>query len=273
MLSCGVSPGLEQVVAELVGQRPVVVLARAVDAGERLLVQQAREAVLRRHPLQHLHRHHLVIDGDVGVLEDRRDLVLARRDLVVARLHRHADLEQLELGLGHARQHALGDRAEVLVFHLLPLRRLRAEERAARVDQIGAREVEVAIDQEVLLLGTAGREHALGGRAEQLEHADRLLRDRLHRAQQRRLLVERLAGPADERGRDDERRAVAVDVQPRRARRIPRRVAARLERGAHAARREARRIGLALDQLLAAELGDRRAVGRPARETSRASRR
>ena len=33
--------GAEQVVAELVGQRPVIVLARSVDAGKRLLVQQA----------------------------------------------------------------------------------------------------------------------------------------------------------------------------------------------------------------------------------------
>ena len=32
--------GAEQVVAELVGQRPVVVLAGSVDAGKRLLVQQ-----------------------------------------------------------------------------------------------------------------------------------------------------------------------------------------------------------------------------------------
>ncbi len=260
-MSCGVSPGAEQVVAELVGQRPVVVLAGSVDAGERLLVQQAGEAVLRRDLLQHLHRHHLVIDGDVGVLEDRRDLVLARRDLVVTRLHRHADLEQLRLGFRHEGEHALGDGAEVLILQLLALRRLGAEERAAGVDQIGAREIEVAIDQEVLLLGTAGREHALGGGAEQLQHADRLLRNRFHRAQQRRLLVERLARPAHERGRNDERRAVAVHVEPGRARRIPRRVAARLERGAHAARRKARRVRLALDQFLAAELRDRRALG------------
>ena len=80
--------GIEQVVAQLVAHAPVQVLARAVDAGERLLVQQARQAVLRRDPPQHLHRHHLVIGGDVGVLEDRRDFVLARRDLVVARLDR-----------------------------------------------------------------------------------------------------------------------------------------------------------------------------------------
>ncbi len=254
--------GAEQVVAELVGQRPVVVLAGSVDAGERLLVQQAREAVLRRDLLQHLHRHHLVIDGEVGVLEDRRDLVLTRRDFVVPRLHRHADLEQLELGFRHAREHARGDVAEVLIFHFLALRRLGAKERAAGIDQIGTREIEVAVDQEVFLLGTAGGEHALGGRAEQLQHAHRLLRHRFHRAQQRRLLVERLTGPAHERGRNDQRDAVAaVEEQPRRAGRIPRRVAARLEGGAHAAGRETRRVGLALDQFLAAELGDRRAVG------------
>ena len=89
--------GIQQVVAEVVAHAPVQVLAGAVDAGERLLVHQAGQAVLRRHPPHHLHRHHLMIGGDVGVLEDRRDFVLARRHLVVARLHRHADLVELAL--------------------------------------------------------------------------------------------------------------------------------------------------------------------------------
>ena len=53
--------------------------------------------------------------------------------------------------------------------------------------------------------------------------------------------------------------AAAVE-QPRRAGRIPRRVAARLEGGAHAAGREARGVGLAPDQFLARELRDRLAV-------------
>ena len=84
-----------------------------------------------------------MIGGEVGVLEHRRDLVLARRHFVVPRLHRHADLVELGLDVGHERHHALGDGAEVLIFELLPLRRLRAEERAARVDEIGPRQVEV----------------------------------------------------------------------------------------------------------------------------------
>ena len=125
---------VQQVVAEVVADAPVQVLARSVDAGKRLLVQQARQPVLRRHPLQRLHRHHLMIGGDVGALEDRRDFVLPRRHLVVPRLDRHADLVELGFGFGHAREHALGDRAEVLILELLTLRRTRAEQRPAGVD-------------------------------------------------------------------------------------------------------------------------------------------
>ena len=253
--------GAEQVVALVVAHRPVQVLARSVDAGERLLVEQAGEPVLRRGPPHRLHRHHLVIGGEIGVLEYRRDLVLAGRDLVVARLHRHADLIELRFHVRHERHRPVGDRAEVLILELLALRRLGAEQRPAGVDEIGTRQVEVAIDQEVFLLGTAGRHDALGCRSEQLQDAHRLLGERFHRAEQRRLLVERFSGPADERGRDDQRDRAAGFQEPRRAGRIPRRIAARLEGGAHAAGREARGVGLALHELLAGELGDRLAVG------------
>ena len=250
MLACGVSPGFSRLLPRLSAMLQFKMFAGAVDARERLLVQQARQAVLRRHPLQRLHRHHLMVGGDVGALEDRRDFVLTGRDLVVARLDRHADLVELGFGFGHAREHALRNRAEVLILELLTLGRARAEQRAAGVDQVRAREIEVAVDQEVLLLGPAGGGHARRPRPEQLERTGRLRGKDFHRSQQRRLLVERLAGPADERSRDDERDAVAVLQQPRRAGGIPRRVAARFERAAHAARREARSIGLAPDELL-----------------------
>ena len=150
----------------------------------------------------------------------------------------------------------LGDCAEVLILEFLTLRWLGTEQRAARIDEIGTRQVEVLIDQEVFLLGAAGRDDALGRRAEQLQHAHRLFGQRLHRAQQRRLLVERLTGPAHERRRNHQRHRAAAVQEPRRAGRIPRRVAARLEGGAHAAGREARGVRLALDQFLAGKLHD-----------------
>ena len=148
---------LEQVDARVGAHRPVVVLARAVDAGEGLLVQQADEPVAAGDVLHDLHRQLLVVGADVGVLEDRRDLVLGRRDLVVAGLDRDAELGELVLGLHHAGQHALGDRAEVVVVELLALGRLGAEQRAAGDHEVGALEVVLLVDQEVLLLGADGR--------------------------------------------------------------------------------------------------------------------
>ena len=163
MLSCGVSPGFSRLLPELVAHAPVEVLARAVDAGERLLVQQAREAVLRRDALA---------ASPSSSSGDRwrrwRSRRSARSRTGSARLRCGASsparrtLYSSRLDLHHEGQHALGDGAEVLVLHLLALRRPRAEERAAGVDQVGTREVEVAVDQEVLLLGTAGRDDALG---------------------------------------------------------------------------------------------------------------
>ena len=174
----------------------------------------------------------------------------------------------------HAGQHALGDGAEVLVFQLLALGRLGAEEGAAGVDQVGPGVVEVLVDQEVFLLGADGGEDLRGlALPNSFRMRSACLRQRLHRAQQRRLLVERLAGPAREGGRDDERRAVGVLQDEGRAGRVPGGVAAGLERGADAAGGEASGVRLALDQFLAAELGDGPAVVGRARGSCRASRR
>ena len=96
--------------------------------------------------------------------------------------------------------------------------------------------------------------------AEQLQRADRRLGQRVHRAQQRDLVVQRLAGPRRERRRDAQQRAVGVLEDERGAGRVPGGVAAGLEGGADAAGGERRRVGLALDELLAGELGQRRAL-------------
>ena len=275
--NCRLSDGrvarVEQVVARVGAHRPVVVLARAVDAREGLLVQQADQVVAARHRLHHLHAEQLVVGADVRALEDRRHLVLGRGHLVVAGLDRHAELGQLELHLEHAGQHPLGDGAEVVVVQLVPLRRLGAEERAAGVDQVGTLVEEDLVDQEVLLLGPDGREDAARGVvAEQRERAQRGLAQRLHRAQQRDLRVQRLAGPRRERGRDAEVGAVRVLHDERRARRVPRGVAAGLEGRPDAARGEAGRVRLAPDELLPAELSPAPSRRRRGRRTSRASR-
>ena len=150
-------------------------LARAVDALKRLLVQQAHEAVTVGHPLHDLHRQLIVIDRDVRGLKDGGHLVLAGRDLVVLGLGIDTKLPQFLVKLGHERLDARADGAEVVIVHLLPLGRGRAEQRTAGQNEVGALGVIGLIDKEILLLRANRRGHALAVLAEQLEHTTGLL--------------------------------------------------------------------------------------------------
>ena len=135
---------------------PVVVLSATVDAGKRLLVQQADHAVVAGYALQRDHDQLLVVTGHVGVLEDRSDLVLAGGHLVVARLDRNAEAVELFLGFDHAAQDAIRDRAEVVVIQLLAARRLGADEGPTARHEIGTTVVVFLVDEEVFLLDTHG---------------------------------------------------------------------------------------------------------------------
>ncbi len=140
--------------------------------------------------------------------------------------------------------------------------------RSGRVEEV------LLVDQEVLLLGADGGEDLLGlARRRTAAGPIAELRERVHRAQQRGLLVERLAGPGDEGGRDEERVAVRVLEDVGGAGRVPGGVAAGLEGGADAAGGERGGVGLALDQLLAGEARRSPCRRRRARRSSRASRR
>ena len=247
---------IEQVFAPVGGNRPVVVLARSVHALERLFMQQADQPVAVGDLLHHLHRELVVVGGDVRGRKDRRHLVLAGRDLVVLRLGVYAQLPKLLVQIGHERLDARADRAKVVILQLLPLRAPRAQKRAAGENQVGALLIIFLVDQEILLLGANGRRHAADPLAKERQHAAGLLADGLHRAQQRRFLIQNLARVRAERRRDAER----VILDERIARRVPRGIAARLERRAQAARGEGRRIRLAPHQLLAGKLHDDRAI-------------
>ena len=100
----------------------------------------------------------------------------------------------------------------------------------------------------------------------QLQDAQGLLAEGLLRAQHRDLVVQRLARVGDEAGGDGQGHAVGLDLQEDRAGDVPGGVAAGLEGGADAARREGAGVRLALDEALAGELGDGLAVAGGAQE-------
>src|SRR5690625_4112932 len=246
---------VEQVLTRIRGHRPVVVLARAVDAGERLLVYQADETVLAGNLPKRQHDKLLMVGRDVGVFKDRRDLVLTGRDLVMARFDGHAEAVQLPLDLQHVGQHAVGDAAEVMIAQLLSSRRLRSYQRAPAYFEIRTAVVELLIHQKILLLGADGYVYALCDViAEEAEHAQRLLLKRIQRPKQRDLMVKRLARPRCKTRRDGQVLAVLVLDDERRRRRVPRRIPARFKRHSQATRGEARCVRLALNQVAAGEL-------------------
>ncbi len=214
-------------------------------------MQQAGQPVARGHLFHHLHHKLVVVRRDVACGEDRRELMLRRGDLVVLRLREDAELPQLVVQVPHERGHARLDDAEVMVLHLLALRRLRAEQGAARVDKVLPLFIHGLVDEKIFLLRPDGCDDAPGVRvAEQAQDAQRLLVDGVHGAQQRGFLVQRFAAVGAERRRDAE--GVAFDERV--ARGVPGGVAPRLKRGAQAAGGEAGGVGLPLDQLFAGKL-------------------
>ena len=227
-------------------------LAGAVDARKRLLVQQAHQTVALGNFLHHFHRQLIVVGCDGGDGKNRGKFVLRGGNFIVLGLGEDAQLPQLFVQIGHERLNARLNRTEIVVFQLLPLRRLVAEQGAAGENQVLALVVERLVNKEILLLRADGGGHARCVTAEELQHANCLRGQRLHRAQQRRLLVERFAAVGAERRRDAQHAVLDKGV----AGGIPRRVATRLKRGAQTAGGERGSVRLAADEFLAAEFED-----------------
>ena len=247
-------PRLKEIFPRIGGKRPVVVLAGTVHPGKGLFMQKALHAVLSGDRAHKLHGQLVVVCGNVHGAVHRRKLMLPRRRLVVLGLRHNAQLPQLVVELLHEIVHTFFDRAEIVVVELLPLGRPRAEQRAPGEDEILAPLEHFAVDEEILLLCAGGGSDSRNrGIAEQPQDAHRLLRQRLHRAQERGLFVKRRAGIGRKRRRDAQHPVLHECI----ARRVPGGIAPCLEGSAQAAGGKARGIRLALHELLAGEFHDR----------------
>src|SRR5688572_23538882 len=89
------------------GHRPVAMLARAVDASEGLLVHDRLQTVAECHATQDGHHELVMVDAEVGLLEEGRHLELRGRNLVMPGDNRDAELVELVLDLGDARLRTL----------------------------------------------------------------------------------------------------------------------------------------------------------------------
>ena len=173
---------------------PVVVLTRTIDACEWFLVQENTESMMACHLLHQTHQEHVVVNGKVGLLEDRRQLKLVRCYLVVASLARNAKLKSLNLQVFHESLNTLWDGSEVVVVHLLVLGRVVTHQGATSQHQVRACGIQTFIYQEVLLLPTEVGNDLLDIWVEIMANFCGSYVDSVQSTEQWSLVVERLTG-------------------------------------------------------------------------------
>ena len=249
--------GLQKTFARIGFDRPVVVLAAAVDAGKRLFMQQAHKPVTARNLFHDLHRQLILIGRQIRRRKNRRHFVLGGSRFVVFRLCKDAELPQLFVQVFHIFTNARRDRGKILVVHLLTLCGLCTEKRPPRHLEISALFIEFFIDQKIFLFGADAGNHVFDVFfAEKTKHTKGLFAERFDGTKERRFFVEGFSRVRTERRRNAQRMIFYERVR----RRIPHRVPARFKSGAASARRKRRRIAFAFDKLFAAELHNDAAV-------------
>ncbi len=192
--------GRQQVLARVGTHAPVVVLAGAVDEGKWLLVEQHTQFVAACNPIHQVHQQLIVIYGNVHLLEYGGTLKLCGCNLVVASTHRNTQLVRLNLEFLHETDYSLRNRAEVVVFQLLPLGRCMAEYGATGEYQVWTSEEQGFVYQEVFLLPAQSREHLIYVAVKVSANSNGSFFQRMHGLEQRRFEVECLTGVAHEDG-------------------------------------------------------------------------
>ncbi len=138
--------------ARVGGEAPVVVLATAIDALERLFVEQRAEAVFMGNFLHQPHQYHVVVYGQVAFLKNGSQLKLVGCHLVMAGLAGYAQLKSLCFKVFHKGLYTLGDGAKIVVVHLLVLGRVMAHQGASGQHEVGSGHIEIFVYKEIFLL-------------------------------------------------------------------------------------------------------------------------
>mmetsp|Transcript_13972 Transcript_13972/g.25270 ORF Transcript_13972/g.25270 Transcript_13972/m.25270 type:complete len:322 (+) Transcript_13972:887-1852(+) len=190
------------------GETPVIVFSRSVDIVEGFLLQKRRESVTRRHLLDDLHHHDVLIYLGGVVSVQRCEFVLAGCHLAMARLERDADAPALVLHLLHAGQCGIGQRGRghVVIAHLLSPGCVPPDDGASRHLQIGTTVVLIARDQEEFLLeADVGDDVAVSNVESEVGHETlSVLGDGGVGSEEGSLLVERRAVVTDEGAGDED---------------------------------------------------------------------
>ena len=110
-----------------------------------------------RNAIHQIHQQLVVVNRDVDFLKNRREFILARRDFVVPRPNGDAQSMAFRFEVAHKRINALWNRAKIMVFELLMLRRDLPDERPTRHREVRPSVEKGFINHKILLFPTERR--------------------------------------------------------------------------------------------------------------------
>jgi hypothetical protein len=178
------------------------VLARSVDSGKRFFVKEQPEMMLGRYPVHQRHNQQVLIDGEVGLTENRRQLKLIGCHLVVPGLQRNAIFICFKLHLPHECCYPGRYRSKIVILQLLVLGTLVPHQCPAGEVKIGPGIIEGLVDKEVLLFPTQVGIDLFHFRVEEPANLYCSLVNSRQRFQQRGLVIESFTRIGDENRRD-----------------------------------------------------------------------
>ena len=177
-------------------------LAAAVDSVIRFLMQQRCESVPFSDLSDHLHHELVLIYRHVYLGIYACKLMLGRRYLIVFRLGKHTELPQLFIQLFHELRYLRLDGPEIMIVEFLPLRRHHSEQSPSCESKVRPFLIEVDRNKEIFLFCSGYRMYSLYCCiAQQFQHSQCLIVQRIHGPQQRCLLIHCFAAVGTERGR------------------------------------------------------------------------
>ncbi len=130
--------------------------AGAIYPRKRFFMQQADQIIAVGNLAKYLHNQHIVVNGQIEILEHWCQLKLGRSHFVMSSACRNPKLPQLQFDFRHEFQNARLDRTKIMIIELLMFRRRCSEKCASGLQQIRALQIEFLVDQEVFLFDSHG---------------------------------------------------------------------------------------------------------------------
>ena len=144
--------GRKQVYAFICRNRPIIVLAAAVDTSKGFFMKQTNQTMSCSNLLHDFHCQLVVVCCNVGCCVDRCQFMLCRSHFIVFRLCQYAKLPQFFIQIFHEGGYCRFDGTKVMIVQFLTFRRFCTKQSPSSKNQVTTFFIHFSVYQEIFLL-------------------------------------------------------------------------------------------------------------------------